>query len=159
MKKVFIILCLMVSVISENCLYAGDDKKGNALDQKGYVGSVGGLVNSGAASPIGIGITTSHGYSFGNGLWMGGGISLECRFDQNPSIPVFADVKYALDCSKVDPFVSCKIGLCVWQLGSQVVGYCSPSFGIDYDRWSFFISYENIDMLKFASIGFAWNFR
>ena len=81
--------------------------------EKGYVGSVGGTLSSGASSPIGIGVTTSHGYSFGNGLWMGGGISVECFWDQNPSIPIFAEAKYSYDLGKVDPFVSCRIGVCV----------------------------------------------
>lgn len=163
MKKVILIAVLVLI----DCFIFADAvnaqsvgrKKDSALMEKGYVGSVGGTLSSGASAPIGISVTTSHGYSFGNGLWMGGGLSVECLWDQNPSIPIFAEAKYAYDCGKIDPFVSCRIGLCVWQLGAQVLGYVSPSFGIDYGRWSFFISYENMDLLKFAGLGFSWSFR
>lgn len=50
------------------------EEKGNALAEKGYVGNVGMSVTP--CLGLGADITTSHGYSFGNGLWMGGGLGI-----------------------------------------------------------------------------------
>lgn len=158
MKKKLTVAILYLAVILNS--YAGEKthKKEYSLDEKGYVGNVGLSLSSGAMYSIGGSLTTSHGYSFGNGLWMGGGLSLLWPFDEAPVVPVFAEAKYAFDLGKVNPFAACKIGVGIGG-GEQPLGYVSPSFGVDYGRWSFFASYDAMDVVKFASFGFAWNFR
>lgn len=59
---------------------------------------------------------TSHGYSFGNGLYLGGGSGFSAEFlpeyDSNPRVllPLFADLKYSFCNSVVSPFVGVRAG-------------------------------------------------
>ena len=63
-KNLFVSLLLML-------ICAGSAFAGNKLANDGYVGNV--AVSVTPQIGFGVDITTSHGYSFGNGLWMGGG--------------------------------------------------------------------------------------
>lgn len=47
----------------------------NRLSKSGYAGKIGLSVTP---TGPGVDITTSHGYSFGNGLWIGGGAGVSC---------------------------------------------------------------------------------
>ena len=144
--------------------YAGTNIQSNEGSpyEKGYSGNVGLSISSGALYSVGGSLTTSHGYSFGNGLWMGGGISLLWPLDEYPSLPLFVESKYTFNLQKVKPFIACKVGIVLWEI-EDPVGYLSPSFGVEYDCWSFFVSYDSlnstINSFKTASLGFAWNFR
>ena len=111
---------------------------------------------------IGAYVTISHGYSFGNGLWMGGGIGLLWPLEDVPSLPLFVESRYTFYMDKVNPFVACKIGVVLWH-SDDSLGYFTPSFGIEYDRWSFFVSYDSMSSLtntvKTTNLGFSWKFN
>ena len=61
-------------------------------------------------------LSTSHGFSFGNGLYMGGGVGFTAEtflnFEDAPHylVPLFADVKYTFLNKRVSPFVSTRVG-------------------------------------------------
>ena len=61
-------------------------------------------------------LSTSHGFSFGNGLYVGGGVGFTVEtflnFEDAPHylVPLFADVKYTFLNKRVSPFVSARVG-------------------------------------------------
>ena len=61
-------------------------------------------------------LSTSHGFSFGNGLYVGGGVGFTAEtflnFEDAPHylVPLFADVKYTFLNKRVSPFVSARVG-------------------------------------------------
>lgn len=61
-------------------------------------------------------ISTSHGFSFGNGLYVGGGVGFTAEtflnFEDEPHylVPLFADIKYTFLNNRVSPFVSARVG-------------------------------------------------
>ena len=87
-------------------------------------------------------LSTSHGYSFGNGLYIGGGIGLHITtvdMDGHKTryqVPVFAEIKYSFLNRLVSPFVDLKAGgFYDYTLGGA--GYMiRPSIGVDIWRFS-----------------------
>ena len=61
-------------------------------------------------------LSTSHGFSFGKGLYVGGGVGFTAEtflnFEDAPHylVPLFADVKYTFLNKRVSPFVSARVG-------------------------------------------------
>ena len=61
-------------------------------------------------------LSTSHGFSFGNGFYLGGGVGFTAEtflnFEDAPHylVPVFADAKYTFLNKRVSPFVSARVG-------------------------------------------------
>ena len=150
MRRILIIIMLSLMTRGLNAMV------GNELTKTGYVGNVGITVS--AQGPGGD-ITTSHGYSFGNGLWMGGGVGLsfsdyyDCIY-----ITVFAEVKYSFTPEKkISPFIDCRLGY-MTEL-DYMFGYVSPAFGLDINKYSIFASYNylstNINTVHF---GFTFSF-
>lgn len=104
-------------------------------------------------------ILTSHGYNFENGLWLGGGLGVFLPIDEVPSLPFFSEIQYSfLSSETVRPYVSCKIGFCLHEFAEDIYSYISPTIGLTIKNCSIFMSYNDMRLLKFASIGFAWNF-
>ena len=91
MKSIFTILAAFL--LAAVCVSA---QNSNAFE-KGYRGNVsltGNIgINKGQINNA-VELTTSHGYNFGDGMYMGGGIGLNINFDGYASIPVFLDMKY-----------------------------------------------------------------
>ena len=157
MSRLLIIVTLVLMIGEFNAM------AGNKLTKVGYMGNIG--VTASIQGP-GCDVTTSQGYSFGNGLWMGGGIGVSfsdhygCIY-----VPVFAEVKYSFTPEKkVSPFVDCRLGY-MTEL-DHMFGYISPAIGIDIDRFSAFTSYDILSNqskkstwdLKTVHFGFAFNF-
>lgn len=160
MKKIFMMLVavMVVAAGSGNDLNAREKGyvKGNALAQSGYVGNIG--VSLTPFLGFGAEFTTSHGYGFGNGLWMGGGFGVSASSDFGVLLPLFAEVKYSiLRNMKVSPFIDCRLGL-ITDFDNTVVLF-SPSFGVDIDRFSVFAQLNSIGGANIFSLGAAWNFR
>ena len=114
------------------------------------------------------GISTSHGYSFGNGLYVGGGFGFEAEltrkgytpqaisndidpeFSYTPEsnwnasyyVPVFADVKYSFAKSLATPFVSFKGGVLADITNSGIRTFANPAVGVDIARFSIKAGYE-----------------
>lgn len=153
-----ILLCgLFVMSLNELYAYGDPQRRGSVLTEKGYSGSVGCSLTYDEQLFVAGGISTTHGYGFGNGLWLGGGMEIFIDDELLPSIPIYARAKYSYHAGKVCPFVSCNLGFSIWHCG-YVMGYISPSLGVDFSSWSFFVSYNDMEILKYGSIGFSWNF-
>lgn len=94
------------------------------------------------------GLTTSHGYSFGNGLYLGGGLGVMEEQHSSPvsasyfSLPVFADLKYSFINGTVSPFVALRGGMIIGTTHKGFGGYLRPSIGVDIWRFSLTLSYE-----------------
>ena len=114
------------------------------------------------------GITSSHGFSFGNGLYVGGGAGFGAEMSQkalrnrtadevvdpeysytpesnwNASyfVPVFADIKYSFKHTLVTPFVSLKGGAIADITNKGIRTFANPAVGLDIARFSLKVGYE-----------------
>lgn len=114
------------------------------------------------------GITTSHGYSFGNGLYVGGGAGFSAQMTKSAAVrtadeeidpeysyttesnwkatyyvPVFADIKYSFINRLASPFVSAKLGAYADVTNSGIRTLFNPAIGIDIARFSISVGYEH----------------
>lgn len=156
MKKIVALFFIVVftAVIAESASAKGE---GNALAEKGYVGNVGMSVS--ASFGLGADLFTSHGYSFGNGLWMGGGTGLAFPSMYDVFLPLFTEVKYSFITNQMaSPFVSAKVGF-MTNL-DETLTIINPAFGVDLDRFSIFATVGlGLVSMRTYSLGFYWNFR
>ena len=97
------------------------------------------------------GISSSHGFSFGNGLYVGGGAGFWADMTKNADAtgwnhsyltPVFADIKYSFTKALVSPFVSMKGGAIADITNEGIRLFANPAVGIDIARFSLKIGYE-----------------
>lgn len=113
------------------------------------------------------GITTSHGYSFGNGLYVGGGVGfaaeltrstisrsisdeLDPEYSYTPEsswkatylVPVFAEIKYSFINMLASPFVSLRAGSYADITNTGLRALVNPAIGIDISRFSIKVGYE-----------------
>ncbi len=93
-------------------------------------------------------ISTSQGFSIGNGLYVGGGVGfateLEPEYSSKPVflVPLFADFKYSFLNQKCSPFVGMRAGemIDITKNGLRILA--NPSAGVDISRFSIKIGYE-----------------
>ena len=114
------------------------------------------------------GITSSHGFSFGNGLYVGSGAGFGAEMSQkalrnrtadevvdpeysytpesnwNASyfVPVFADIKYSFKQTLATPFVSLKGGAIADITNKGIRTFANPAVGLDIARFSLKVGYE-----------------
>ena len=99
------------------------------------------------------GISSSHGFSFGNGLYVGGGAGFGAELTKNIDtpesnwnasyfVPVFADIKYTFTKTQVSPFVSLKGGAIADITNKGIRTYANPAVGLDIARFSLKVGYE-----------------
>ena len=99
------------------------------------------------------GIASSHGFSFGNGLYVGGGAgfgaelkkqadTLESHWNASYFVPVFADIKYSFSKTLASPFVSLRGGAIADITNLGVRTFASPAVGLDIARFSLKVGYE-----------------
>ena len=99
------------------------------------------------------GISSSHGFSFGNGLYVGGGAGFGAELTKNTDtsesnwnasyfVPVFADIKYSFTKTLVTPFVSMKGGAVVDISNKGLRTFANPAVGLDIARFSLKMGYE-----------------
>ena len=115
------------------------------------------------------GITSSHGFSFGNGLYVGGGAGFGAELTKNTAamanvadevidpeysytpesnwnasyfVPVFADIKYSFTKTLVAPFVSMKGGAIADITNKGLRTFANPAVGLDIARFSLKVGYE-----------------
>lgn len=92
------------------------------------------------------GITSSHGFSFGNGLYVGGGAGFGAELTQNQNAsyfaPAFADIKYSFTKTLASPFVSLKGGVIADITNKGVRTFANPAVGLDIARFSLEVGYE-----------------
>ena len=92
-------------------------------------------------------VTTSQGYSFGNGAYVGLGAGVGVELDGDVYIPLFMDAKYNFIDNKISPFASVRTGLLFGPEGGHSYGnYISYGFslggGVDFGRFSIKLGYE-----------------
>ena len=114
-------------------------------------------------------ISSSHGFSFGNGLYVGGGAGFGAELTKNlvatasvaddvidpeysytPEsnwiasyfVPVFADIKYSFMKTFVTPFISMKGGAIADITNKGIRTFANPSVGLDIARFSLKVGYE-----------------
>ena len=115
------------------------------------------------------GITSSHGFSFGNGLYVGGGAGFGAELSKNTAavasvadevidpeysytpesnlnasyfVPAFADIKYSFTKTLVAPFVSMKGGAIADITNKGIRTFANPAVGLDIARFSLKVGYE-----------------
>ena len=99
------------------------------------------------------GMTSSHGLSFGNGLYVGGGAGFgaeltketetpESNWNASYFVPVFADIKYSFSKTLAAPFVSLRGGAIADISNLGVRTFVSPAVGLDIARFSLKVGYE-----------------
>ena len=99
------------------------------------------------------GITSSHGFSFGNGLYVGGGAGFGAELTKNAVtpesdwnasyfVPVFADIKYSFSKTLASPFVSLKGGAVADITNKGIRTFANPAVGLDIARFSLKVGYE-----------------
>lgn len=107
MRKIFTTLALVLGVLSV------DAQTKDYVDyERGYRADI--AVSTSISEQYTL--STSHGFSFGNGLYVGGGVGFTAEtflnFEDAPHylVPLFADVKYTFLNKRVSPFVSARVG-------------------------------------------------
>ena len=99
------------------------------------------------------GIASSHGFSFGNGLYVGAGAGFgaeltketdtpESNWNASYFVPVFADIKYSFTKTVVTPFVSLKGGAIADITNKGIRTFANPAVGLDIARFSLKFGYE-----------------
>ena len=113
------------------------------------------------------GITSSHGFSFGNGLYVGGGAGFGAELTKNTAasvaddvidpeysyapesnwnasyfVPVFVDIKYSFSKTLAAPFVSLKGGAIADITNKGIRTFANPAVGLDIARFSLKVGYE-----------------
>ena len=107
MKKFFVTLALALGILSV------DAQSKDYVDyERGYRADI--AVSTSISEQYTL--STSHGFSFGNGLYVGGGVGFTAETFLNFEdaahylVPLFADVKYTFLNKRVSPFVSARVG-------------------------------------------------
>ena len=99
------------------------------------------------------GIASSHGFSFGNGLYVGGGAGFGAELTKETDtpesnctasyfVPVFADIKYSFMKTLATPFVSLKGGAIADITNNGIRTFANPAVGLDIARFSLKVGYE-----------------
>ena len=139
MKKFVLLICLLG-------LGIGLDAQESYSYKKGYRGdvSVGGIV--GVTKGIrndAFSLSTVHGYSYGDGLFVGGGVGLNAFFSDLVTVPVFAVAKYNFIDKVFSPFVDCRLGgEAMLQNNDKGLAFVvSPGVGVDFKRVNFRVAY------------------
>ena len=139
MKKFFMTLALALGVLSV------DAQSKDYVDyERGYRADI--AVSTSISEQYTI--STSHGFSFGNGLYVGGGVGFTAEtflnFEDAPHylVPLFADVKYTFLNKRVSPFVSARVGGVFnteYKMNSMLI---NPMVGINVRHFTVGLGYE-----------------
>lgn len=134
MKKLFLCVALIVlclGAMAQDCYsyrkgYRGDVALG------GVVGITKGVRNDAFS------LSTTHGYSFGDGLFVGAGAGVNVLTSAEVTIPVYLVGKYTFIDSRVSPFLDCRVGweALVYDRDHGVAFVVSPAIGVDLGRFS-----------------------
>lgn len=93
-------------------------------------------------------ITSSHGYGFGNGLYLGGGVGFAAEFlpdyKSAPTYltPLFVDMKYSFVDRLMTPFINLSTGAYADITNTGIRYFFSPSLGVDIGRFAIKLGYE-----------------
>lgn len=97
--------------------------------------------------------STSHGYSFGNGLFVGGGAAFEYNVeDKIYMTPAFGEVRWSILNKTVSPYLDARAGIMIIENHKNSF-YFSPTVGLDIWKFSAFIG---ADVLPNYNSGFKF---
>lgn len=144
MKKIFLILILAFIIGTAATVPAEareKEKHENLYYKKGYRGTFALGSTSGLVYDFGSVLTvlTSHGYSYGNGAFLGLGFG-GVMSTTDLTVPIFVNFKYSFLDKRVSPFVDYKFGISLYSL-TYLSGYVSPSVGIDIKNFTLSMGY------------------
>lgn len=142
MRKVKILIAVAIMLLSSSFLVAQSE---NNVKNLNYDRRYRFDIELACSVPTIWEFSSSHGYCFGNGLYVGGGAGFYAEFLPDyktiPTyyIPVFADVKYNITNTLVSPFISLRGGVDfdVCRTGMNI--NLNPAVGLDISR--FFINF------------------
>lgn len=155
--KRFLVSCVIYAIFACNIL-AQTQMNRSYLYNRGYKANIQASVLFANNSELSS-ISSSHGYSFGNGLYLGGGTGIvyspihKLNVKNQIIIPFFGEIKYSfLKNSIVSPFVDLVAGG-AYNYSSYGTGYLlKPSVGLDVWRLSasvgfgrYAINYATVD--------------
>ena len=141
--KVLIIAAIMIALGNQLNAQSKNDVKNLNYD-RGYTFDV----ELSCSLPTLWEFSTSHGYSFGNGLYVGGGAGFYAEYvpdyKATPTLytPAFADVKYNFCNTSVSPFVSLQAGVDIDVSNVGVGIHVNPAVGLDISRFSINFGYD-----------------
>lgn len=157
-KSVLILALLLLATLVTSA-------QNNRAFEKGYRGNVSLTGNVGINKGFinnGIELTTSHGYNFGDGMYMGGGVGLNISMNEYVDVPVFFDMKYNILDWKISPYMDCRLGAVIMADADTFAFMVSPGVGFDYKKMSFRVGYKceagYAFKLHTISLGASFNF-
>lgn len=92
--------------------------------------------------------STSHGYAFGNGLYVGGGAGFSAEYvpdlksDATMMTPVFADIKFSFLNCLASPVLSLRAGSYIDVTNIGLRAFVNPAIGVNIGRFTIKGGYE-----------------
>ena len=134
MKKLFLSIALIALCVGAMAQQSYSFRKGYRGDVAlgGAVGITKGVRNDAFS------LSTTHGYSFGDGLFVGAGAGLNVLTSAEVTIPVYFVGKYTFMDNRISPFMDCRVGweALVYNRDHGVAFVVSPAVGVDLGRFS-----------------------
>lgn len=134
MKKLFLCVALIVLCLGAMAQQSYSFRKGYRGDVAlgGAVGITKGVRNDAFS------LSTTHGYSFGDGVFVGAGVGVNILTTDQVTIPVYVVGKYTFLDNSITPFVDCRVGAeaVVYNLDKGRAFIVSPAIGVDLGRFS-----------------------
>lgn len=156
-QKRFLTVSLLLIVLS----FAANAQSGNIQYEKGYRPDV--ELSWGNKSAFEI--TTSQGYNFGNGFYVGGGVGFsqdrlnDLYETKTYLVPVFAESKYTFTRTKLYPTIGVRTGVQVDINNSGMRYMLNPYLSLGLHRFALIVGYELCapvaEIGKWATPGYA----
>lgn len=115
--------------------------------ERGYVGNIGFRAGIAARGSVGytVGVETVHGFDFGNGAFLGGGLAIGGSLYNNAIVDGFVETKYNLLETPVSPFIAVRGGVIIPIVAEpDLAGFVAPGVGIDFSGFSARLAYKMI---------------
>lgn len=148
---------LLIAALAVICLSAFSASAESYTYKQGYRGNIGLGISNFQGENIFVNdfavFETNHGYSFGNGLYVGGGIQI-CSYsaseDNFGMVPIYAEAKYNFLNCLISPFVDARIGANIATAKDATTGTVKgatgfmvcPMVGVDIWRFSLAFYYQ-----------------
>lgn len=142
MKKCILLVVLLLMGLG----VSARNWRSNVYFKEGYVpnislGGAASIAKGGSSQGAVLTVSTSHGYSFGQGTYVGGGLEVFTDMSGNDfAFPLFGEVKHSFMDNVISPFVGMRSGV-VFMKDDGFGLLISPAVGVDICHISFSLSY------------------